>query len=479
MKAFVVLASAAGVAFALFAAPPRGAARVSGPALRRGSVVRTAKAAEYVPVDYEAENRKLQEERLELEREMLSMPAALEELKPEGELLALAAKYRLRVLVQHGDHEYESFSGLWYSPHAPREKALPLLVYVPGTGEIGTNLVRQFNQRGLFDKVLSREFQQRHPCHLLAVSPPKCITSFFGSLKWEPNPQQRSLVNFIDGARRFATGSAVDTNRIYMTGLSYGGSAVASTAANYPGRFAAVVPVSGGLPPEDRIHPQHPGNWWCFYNGKMPSGGPDGTNSFLRIFQSAVNDAGGDCRIATFPKSGHNAWDNAWREDAMWGWMFSKSLSAGKPVSRMAVSSRKASDGRRTVSVDSAVCTASKAGVDAGHGPERVVDGLADTYYKPAGGMDRDDWWQVDFKRNVKGRVEINTGDRKGAMRMQGGIVETSKDGKSFVRAANVLEKTGSCAFELRQPVRYLRLRPKSSRAQELVIRELRLLQSE
>ena len=479
MKAFVVLASAAGVAFALFAAPPRGAARVSGPALRRGPVVRTAKAAEYVPVDYEAESRRLQEERLELEREMLNMPASLEELKPEGELLALAAKYRLRVLVQHGDHEYEGFSGLWYSPPAPREKSLPLLVYVPGTGENGTNLVRQFNQRGLFNKVLSREFQQRHPCHLLAVSPPKCITSFFGSQKWQPNPQQRSLVNFIDGARRFATGSAVDTNRIYLAGLSYGGSAVAITAANHPGRFAAVVPVSGGLPPEGWIHPKHPGNWWCFYNGQMPSGGPDGTNSFLRVFQSAVNEAGGDCRIGTFPATGHNAWDHAWREDTMWDWMFTKTLSARKPVSRLAVSSRKSSEGPRTVSVDSALCTASKAGVDAGHGPERVVDGLADTYYRPVGGMDRGDWWQVDFKHTVKGRIEIYTGDRKGGMRMRGGVVETSKDGKSFVHAATVSEKTGACAFEPRQPIRFLRLRPKSSRAQELVIRELRLLQPE
>lgn len=479
MKGFVVLAPAAGVAFALLVAPSGGAARVSGPVLRSGPVVLNAKAAEYVPVDYEAESRRLQEERLELEREMLNMPAALEELKPEGELLALTAKYRLRVLVQHGDHEYEGFSGLWYSPPAPRGKPLPLLVYVPGTREIGANLIRQFNQRRLFDKVLSPEFQQRHPCHLLAVSPPKCITSFFGSLKWQPNPQQRSLVNFIDGARRFATGSAVDTNRIYMTGLSYGGSAVAITSANYPGRFAAVVPVSGGLPPEGWIHPQHPGNWWCFYNGKMPSGGPDGTNSFLRIFQSAVNKAGGDCRIATFPKSGHNAWDSAWLEDAMWDWMFTKTLSAGKSVPRMAVSSRKASDGHRTISVDSAFCTASRAGVDAGHGPERVVDGLADTYYKPAGGMDRGDWWQVDFQHGVKGRIEIYTGYRKGGMRMRGGVVETSRDGKSFVHAAAVSEKTGACAFELRQPIRFLRLRPKSSSPQELVIRELRLLQPE
>lgn len=283
-------------------------------------------------------------------------------------------------------------------------------------------------------------------------------------------------MNFIDGARRFATGSLVDTNRIYMAGLSYGGSAVAITAVNYFGRFAAVVPVSGGLPPEDWIHPKCPGNWWCFYNGQMPGGGPNDKKNFMRVFQAAVNGAGGDCRIATFPKSGHNAWDNAWREDAMWDWMFSKTLSAAKPASRRALYSRKMSEGRHTISVDYAFCTASKVGIDVGHGPERVVDGLADTYYKPLGGMDRSDWWQIDFLRDVKGWVEIYTGDRKGAMRMLGGVVEASKDGKSFVYVAAVSEKTGACAFELRHPIRFLRLRPKSSRAKALVIRELKLM---
>ena len=46
--------------------------------------------------------------------------------------------------------------------------------------------------------------------------------------------------------------------------------------------------------------------------------------SRLDAFADKVRKQGGDFRIGTFPNEGHNAWDAAWKEDAMWDWMFSK-----------------------------------------------------------------------------------------------------------------------------------------------------------
>ena len=51
-----------------------------------------------------------------------------------------------------------------------RPGPLPLLLYLPGSGEVGTDLSRQFAQRTIFKRVCSPEFQSRHPCHFLALS---------------------------------------------------------------------------------------------------------------------------------------------------------------------------------------------------------------------------------------------------------------------------------------------------------------------
>ena len=67
MRVFIVVASAVCVAFALPAALFGGNSRAREAALRRSAVERTANMEEYVPVDHEAESRRLQKERRELE----------------------------------------------------------------------------------------------------------------------------------------------------------------------------------------------------------------------------------------------------------------------------------------------------------------------------------------------------------------------------------------------------------------------------
>lgn len=45
-------------------------------------------------------------------------------------------------------------------------------------------------------------------------------------------------------------------------------------------------------------------------------------------------DNGGDFQVSYFPDNGHDAWTNAWKEDQIWDWMFSKSLEQGKAAGR-------------------------------------------------------------------------------------------------------------------------------------------------
>ena len=91
---------------------------------------------------------------------------------------------------------------------------------------------------------------------------------------------------------------------------------------------------------------------------------------------------GGDFRRSTFPDIGHDAWRKAWREDAVWEWMFSKTLDARKK-SRLHGASKpsKDSDGVFYHLLAKAKCSSSVPGKDSGHGPDRVVDGFDATAY--------------------------------------------------------------------------------------------------
>src|SRR5205809_6479798 len=58
-----------------------------------------------------------------------------------------------------------------------------------------------------------------------------------------------------------------DSARVYLTGLSMGGYGTWQLALEYPGRFAALVPVCGGIRP--------PGGFSSIRVGPVPSDAPD------------------------------------------------------------------------------------------------------------------------------------------------------------------------------------------------------------
>ena len=69
---------------------------------------------------------------------------------------------------------------------------------------------------------------------------------------------------------------AVDTNRIYLTGLSMGGYGTWDLGLTHPERFAAIVPVCGGgevitvmLSAEKRAGAEDLGVW-AFHGGQRP-----------------------------------------------------------------------------------------------------------------------------------------------------------------------------------------------------------------
>ncbi len=208
---------------------------------------------------------------------------------------------------------------LLYSPKRPHGP-LPLVVYFGGLGEWGDDLELQFRQKTVFNRVTSPEFQKRHPCYLFAPMLPR------RSQIWSAVPEGPSTLADLVSDAMYAVihqeGSrAVDTNRLYTTGFSAGGAASFALMSAYPGRFAAAIPVSTYHPAE-MVPKTKPGSYWIIYNeGDFLN---PAIKRVVEDFSKTVSERGGEVRTSSFPREGHNAWDAAWSEDAVWDWLFQK-----------------------------------------------------------------------------------------------------------------------------------------------------------
>lgn len=401
----------------------------------------------------------------------LALYAASDKLRPDLDRYGLLTG----TFIQAALEDPATTNRLAYLLYKPKGGGkVPLLLFVPGSGEMGFDLSRQFRQRTIFEKVTSAEFQKKHPCFLLVISPPEDCPDLCGyGLDMKPGKYQRPFLAALSAIIRAQKAPAVDTDRIYAAGLSMGGRSIYGLSFVAPHLFAACVPVSSGVFSPEDVREERPGNWWHLYNEGDYARHPDSIPR-LEAFAARVRELGGDFRIGTYPAEGHNAWDAAWREDALWDWLFSKSLANERPAAVGGVRPAKERKSDRALA-GKVVCTASKAGADAKRGPERAADGLDATAYVSAVPMEAGDWWMCEFKEPVTGRIRVQTGLVDGTRRLSRGHVEVSKDGKLWSRAASVSQKTGEASFQQRDPIRFVKLLAEPRSPEILTLREMRL----
>lgn len=189
-----------------------------------------------------------------------------------------------------------------------RDQRFPLVLFLHGAGERGTNLnlVATHGPPRLVRE--GREF----PFILIS---PQCPAEE----RWQPDV----LVRLLDKLGRELR---VDQRRVYVTGLSMGGFGSWALAARYPERFAAVAPICGG------------GEWidvrlagrrqealkglgiWAFHGAKdtvVPLSESERMVSVYRQMGVA------DLRLSVDPEAGHDSWTKAYEGAALYDWLVS------------------------------------------------------------------------------------------------------------------------------------------------------------
>jgi poly(3-hydroxybutyrate) depolymerase len=149
-----------------------------------------------------------------------------------------------------GGYEERLFKYRLYVPDATTER-MPLVVWLHGVGEAGHDNVNQL--RWLERLVFRRSWKERdYPFFLLAVQCP------LDNSAWTRNGARAAGDDdMIDVARAVMEETLrsypIDPERVYLAGISSGGSGCWEFAARYPEYFAAVAPMASGGGDRSRV----------------------------------------------------------------------------------------------------------------------------------------------------------------------------------------------------------------------------------
>ncbi len=208
----------------------------------------------------------------------------------------------------------------------PDEGLRPVILFLHGAGERGSDGMRQ-TLVGL-GPVL-RDHPERVPAIVVMPQVPP-------DERWLGDPAEAAMKALDAAVAEFGG----DRNRVYLTGLSMGGYGTWHLALAHPDRFAAIVPVCGGLMPHDTalsvrqspltMSASDPYAFTAHALRAMPvwifHGAADATipASESQRLTDALKKEGADVHYTVYPGVGHNAWDRAYADEEMWRWILSK-----------------------------------------------------------------------------------------------------------------------------------------------------------
>lgn len=182
----------------------------------------------------------------------------------------------------------------------PTVESLPLIVFLHGAGERGTN-PEKVKVHGI-----PKYFDESSPFRVVTLSP-QCAEDRI----W--NTQAYEVKELID---RIVEEYNIDQKAISLTGLSMGGYGTWEMGMSFPGFFAALAPICGGGT-----------SWRAGLLKDTPirtfHGSDDQSVPIAQTLEmyNAVRACGGNIEITVYSGVGHDSWVNAYEQSDLIEWL--------------------------------------------------------------------------------------------------------------------------------------------------------------
>lgn len=206
-------------------------------------------------------------------------------------------------------------------PDSDTLRKYPLVIFLHGSGERGNDNEAQLKW-GVMNFATDQTMKS-HPAFVIAPQCPEDISwSNFSRKKnntemlLQPSPS-KPMELVISLIQKLIKTLPIDTNRIYITGLSMGGFGTFDAIQRYPNLFAAAVPVCGGGDVSKAALISHM-PIWIFHGAEDPA-----VNPILSLnMTEALTKAGAHPGFTQYPETGHFSWLGAYSDQAMIEWLF-------------------------------------------------------------------------------------------------------------------------------------------------------------
>lgn len=230
--------------------------------------------------------------------------------------------------VQGVQYKYQVFIPEDWTPH----RKWPVILALHGAGERGGDGLLQT------DVGMGTAIRTDRSTFEAIVVMPQCVKNLWWML---PPMDDLAMAALSEAIGEFHG----DTRRIYLTGLSMGGYGAWHLAQKYPGKFAALVIICGGIRPRLAAQnaipalakitpPDSPASYLDAAKrvGKVPVWIFHGADDKIvpvtesQRMSGAMKQIGAEVRYTEYPGVGHASWNKAYDEPKLFPWLFSKSL---------------------------------------------------------------------------------------------------------------------------------------------------------
>jgi predicted peptidase len=226
-------------------------------------------------------------------------------LKAQSTNTALSARTMKWEVSRSGEMQYLTYLPKEYA--VAGNKRWPLMLFLHGAGERGTNLQRVTIHGP--PKLLKEG--RSFPFIVIA---PQCPEGE----RWQTDSLLKLLEHVMAENR-------VDPGRVYLTGLSMGGYGTWKLALAYPEKFAAIVPICGGgdyidalLANRTKAAALRSLPVWAFHGAKDNVVPLDESERMVNALKKAgVNDV----KLTVYPEAAHDSWTETYNNPELYEWL--------------------------------------------------------------------------------------------------------------------------------------------------------------